>query len=268
MDRLQLVEIEDLPWCPRFLRDYATDYLRFIFTVTHQYQPVGKLLKSMLRRHGRRRIVDLGSGSGGPWQSLAAQVQLTGEHSVNIALTDKFPNAQSRAIVDRLDERLTYVQYPVDATSVPARLAGIRTMFTAFHHFDPVAARDVLRDAAQRREPIAIFEVTQRSVPAVATVAISPVLVLLFTPFIRPFTWRRLAFTYVIPALPVFVLFDGLVSCLRSYSPSELMRIAKDADVPGFTWESGTLATRTPLPVTYLVGYPVEGTAGTAPNGS
>jgi hypothetical protein len=79
-------------------------------------------------------------------------VQLTGEHSVNIALTDKYPNAQSRAIVDRLDERLTCVQYPLDATSVPPRLAGIRTMFTAFHHFDPVAARDVLRDAAQRRE--------------------------------------------------------------------------------------------------------------------
>jgi hypothetical protein len=135
-------------------------------------------------------------------------------------------------------------------------------MFTAFHHFDPESARAVLRDAAQRREPIAIFEVTQRSALAVGTVAISPALVLLFTPFIRPFTWSRLLFTYLVPALPVFVLFDGLVSCMRSYSPSEMLRIAREADVDGFAWESGTLATRTPLPVTYLVGYPVD--AGTS----
>lgn len=257
MGRLQLVEIEDLPWCPRFLRDAATDYLRFIFTLTHQYQPVGSILKSLLRRHGRRQIIDLGSGSGGPWRTLAAQVQLTGEHSINIALTDKYPNA-SGAALDRLDERLTYVKYPVDATNVPSRLRGVRTMFTAFHHFDPVGAQAVLRDAAHRREPIAIFEVTQRSVLALVTVAVSPALVLLLTPFIRPFRLSRLVFTYLIPALPLFVLFDGLVSCLRSYSADELMALARAIDIPDYDWESGTLASHTPLPVTYLVGYPVE----------
>ena len=264
MNRLQLVEIEDLPWCPRFLRDAATDYLRFVFELTHQYKPVGDVLRSLLRRHGGRRIVDLCSGAGGPWESLASQVQLTGEHSVSIALTDKYPSSRGRMLRHGTDERLTYVKYPVDATNVPTRLAGIRTMFTAFHHFDPASASAVLRDAARRREPIAIFEVTQRSLVAVLTVAVSPILVLLLTPFIRPFTYTRIVFTYVIPALPLFILFDGLVSCLRSYSPQELLQLASRADAPGFAWESGTLATRTPLPVTYLVGYPADGPRGTA----
>lgn len=40
------------------------------------------------------------------------------------------------------------------------------------------------------------------------------------------------------------------------------MRIAHDADVADFAWESGTLATRTPLPVTYLVGYPIDDSLG------
>lgn len=263
MNRLQLVEIEDLPWCPRFLRDFATDYLRFIFNLTHQYRPAGTLLKSLLRRHGRRSIVDLGSGAGGPWHGLVAQVQLTGEHSVNIALTDKYPSATGHALLDRFDERLTYVRYPVDATQVPARLSGLRTMFTAFHHFDPVSAEAVLRDAARQREPIAIFEVTQRSTVALLTVAISPLLVLLVTPLITPFSWKRVLFTYVLPAIPLFVLFDGIVSCMRSYSPQELLQIAAAADVPGFAWEAGTLATNTPLPVTYLVGYPSDAPAST-----
>jgi hypothetical protein len=264
MNRLQLVEIEDLPWCPRFLRDAATDYLRFVFELTHQYRPVGEVLRTLLRRHGQRRIIDLCSGAGGPWESLASQVQLTGEHTVSIALTDKYPSGRGQSLCRDADDRLTYVKYPVDATNVPARLAGIRTMFTAFHHFDPASASAVLRDAARRREPIAIFEVTQRSLVAVLTVAVSPFLVLLLTPFIRPFSWTRLFFTYVIPALPLFILFDGLVSCLRSYSPEEMLQLAGRTDAPGFAWESGTLATRTPLPVTYLVGYPADDPRGSA----
>lgn len=105
---------------------------------------------------------------------------------------------------------------------------------------------------------------SQRSLVAILTVAVSPLLVLLLTPFIRPFTWTRIIFTYAIPALPLFILFDGLVSCLRSYSPEELLQLASRADAPGFAWESGTLATRTPLPVTYLVGYPADDPRGTA----
>ena len=32
------------------------------------------------------------------------------------------------------------------------------------------------------------------------------------TPFVRPFRWSRLLFTYVIPLIPLLVLFDGTVS--------------------------------------------------------
>ncbi len=49
-----------------------------------------------------------------------------------------------------------------------------------------------------------------------------PLGALLVTPFIRPFRWSRLVFTYVIPVLPLLIVFDGIVSCLRVYSPDEL----------------------------------------------
>jgi hypothetical protein len=64
--------------------------------------------------------------------------------------------------------------------------------------------------------------------------------------------------TYVVPLIPLLVLFDGTVSMLRLYSRDELRELV--ATVPGhdtFTWNIGT--TRLPgLPVglTHLVGVP------------
>jgi hypothetical protein len=252
--RFHLFEIEDQSWCPRLLRDAATDYLQFVFERFRQYEPVAREIKQLLRADSTRRVVDLCSGGGGPWKNLAHLVQLTGEHPVQIALTDRFPSA---AGASRAGEPLMYVPHPVDATRVPAHLTGVRTMFTAFHHFDPRTARAVLRDAGTLRQPIAIFEVTQRSWWMVLLVALSPLLVIAATPFIRPFRWSRLLFTYVVPVLPLFIMFDGVVSCLRTYSPEELESLALGSGVDDYAWEAGVMRTGVGLPVTYLVGRPL-----------
>jgi hypothetical protein len=201
-------------------------------------------------------VVDLCSGGGGPWRSLASLIQLTGEHPVEIALTDKFPSAEGERRARSHSPTLTYVREPVDATSVPPALTGVRTMFTAFHHFPPDAARAVLRDAARDRQPIAIFEVTQRSMWMVLLVALSPLLVLAVTPFLRPFTWWRLLLTYVVPVLPLFIMFDGVVSCLRTYSPDELTAMAESSGVDDYVWKAGIVRQGATLPVTFLVGHP------------
>ena len=62
---------------------------------------------------------------------------------------------------------------------------------------------------------------------------LAPIVVLLLTPAIRPFRWSRLFWTYVIPAVPALVLFDGIVSCLRIYSPEELRALEETAAESG-----------------------------------
>lgn len=75
-------------------------------------------------------------------------------------------------------------------------------------------------------------------------------------PAVRPVRWQRLIFTYVIPVVPFAVAFDGVVSCLRTYTPEELLRVARVAG-PEYDWEAGTEKgdLRRP-PVTYLIGTP------------
>ena len=57
----------------------------------------------------------------------------------------------------------------------------------------------------------------------------------------------------MLPLLPLIVLFDGIVSCLRTYSPDELVA---SLDAPSYTWEIGTESVRgAPVSLTYLIGY-------------
>ena len=54
-----------------------------------------------------------------------------------------------------------------------------------------------------------------------------PLIILLVTPAIRPLRLSRLIFTYLLPAIPIIGLFDGIVSCLRTYSPEEMRQLIK-----------------------------------------
>lgn len=84
---------------------------------------------------------------------------------------------------------------------------------------------------------------------------LTPIGVLLFTPWVRPRTLTRLVLTYLIPIAPIVVTWDGLASTLRCYSTEELLTLAGGADMAHCHWKAGTYR-RPGLPVTYFVGYP------------
>lgn len=141
---------------------------------------------------------------------------------------------------------------------MPADLDGVRTMFNAFHHFAPAQARAILADAVAKRRAIAVFEGIDRRLPALLALPIQVPAMLLLTPFVRPFRWSRLVFTYLVPLIPAIILFDGTVSFLRVYLEDELRELV--AATPGherFHWDIGTTrAGGAALGLTHLVGVP------------
>jgi hypothetical protein len=263
MRRIHFFEIEDQPWCPVVLRDAATDFLQHVLNLGQNYAPTAPRLRRLLEETGSRQIVDLCSGGSGPWPTLAPLIAAEPLEEVRICLTDWFPNvAAFERAAQVTGGRLTWHTEPVDAARVPAELAGTRTLFSAFHHFAPKAAMGVLQDAARARQPIAIFEGTYRSPLAVFLTSLMPLFVFALTPAIRPFRWSRLFWTYVIPLVPLLVMFDGVVSCLRAYRPEELLALTRELGDVGYEWEAGIEAGGGPIPVTYLIGKPAELTAG------
>jgi hypothetical protein len=258
MKRRHLIEIEDQSWCPRAVRDGLTDYLQFILGATNTYGAAKPIISRSLQRLGTARVVDLCSGAGGPWPSLQADLAKAGL-SISVCLTDRYPNLQalqgSKGVAQRT---IIYYPEPVDATQVPSELTGFRTMFTAFHHFHPEHAAAVLADAVSKRQGIGIFEGTERSLLALVLMLFTPVMMLVVTPLIRPFRWSRFLWTYVVPVVPAVVLFDGMVSCLRSYNAEELQALTASLDAKDYHWEIGKVKSDTSLiPITYLIGMPI-----------
>ena len=167
MQRVHAFEFNDQPWFPRGLRDMITDSLDFSGRQFGFYDAAVPLLARLLDDVACDRIVDLCSGSAGPMLHLKGAIARARKRDVSLSLTDLYVN---HAAVERVaalnDPRVRYVSTSVDATRVPDTLDGVRTLFTSFHHFAPDAARTILADAVRARAPIAIFEVTERSVPA------------------------------------------------------------------------------------------------------
>ena len=217
LPRLHLFELEDQPWFPAAIRDLATDYLHFVETTFHLHEPIIPPLVAALEATHSDHIVDLCSGGAGPVPALCVALAARGI-SIRFTLTDRFPNmAAFQRAASSSPGAISFLSQPIDARSVPAELQGFRTIFNSFHHFTPAEATAILRDAVAARQPIGIFEIPERSLPILLSMLLTPFFVVLTTPFIRPFRWRRLLWTYLVHSCPSRA--GGTGWCL-SYAPT------------------------------------------------
>ena len=255
LKRLHLFEFEDQKWCPKTVRDGVTDFLQHIVLVFALYRPITARLAKALTSSKQKNVVDLCSGGTGPWLFLSTELA---NQNLNVTLTDLYPNQSAFQKTKSLfPNNIDFLKIPVDAMKVPADLLGFRTLFSSFHHLTPNQAQALLQNAVDAKSGIAIFESTQRHPLSLLYMLFTPFLVLINTPFIRPFRWSRLFWTYIIPLIPLIVMFDGIISCLRTYNKDELKAITEKLTGPHYHWEIGVERIgKLPIGVTYLIGFP------------
>jgi hypothetical protein len=260
MRRIQFIELHEQPWFPPTLRNEITDALQCGSQHLKAYAPISDLLQRALDASGSRSVVDLCSGSGGPWLDLSRKLR-GGTPAYYIWLTDKFPNRVAFENVKAASgNNVDFCGTPVDATKVPAELAGFRTMFSSFHHFPPAHARAILQNAVNAKQGIGIFEITNRTASAAGMMFLWSLTPFVFAPTMHPFRWSRLFYTYLLPLIPLVLLFDGLVSCLRTYQVRELRGLIEELGTSEYLWKTGEQSgTFGGLPITYLIGYPRDG---------
>jgi hypothetical protein len=255
------LELEDHPWLPQVIRDGITDFLAYIVSRMRLFEDIGPLLGEALVRTNTQRVIDLCAGAGGPWLALKASTTHPALRDVHVLLTDCYPNVCAlNETHNASGGHIDFMSESIDAQCVPGRLNGFRTLFSSFHHFAPDAARAIIRDAVDHGRGLAIFESTQRHPLMFAYMLFTPLIVLLTLPFHRGLRLSKLFWTYLIPAIPLAVMFDGIVSCLRTYTPDELHQLVDSvAGSERYHWVFGVQRLG-PLPigVTYMIGYPAS----------
>jgi hypothetical protein len=251
-----LIELHDQEWFPKILRDYVTDALQFILNLIRVYGHIVPRLNKAIQAAGTARVVDLCSGGGGPWLWLHKSLQNTIGLPITVCMTDKYPNIRAfEGLRRQTQDQVTFYPEAVNAANLPTELSGFRTIFTSFHHLQPQEALAILQNAVNARQGIGVFEAARRQPITVLSTILMFVGGLLTAPFIRPFRLSRLCWTYLIPVIPFVLFFDGVISCLRSYSKDELTELVLKVKCEDYVWEIGEepggLA-----PVTFLIGYP------------
>ncbi len=187
---------------------------------------------------------------------------------VDFVMTDIHPHLPEWVKASNKSKNLYYVPSPVDAAAAPHDLLSMartqekskkifRLFFLAFHHFpDPFATR-ILHNTLTHSSGFAIVELQGRDLGSIVTIL--GMLPLLWAGSWWWFwgNWGLLFWTYVVPVVPFVLVFDGVVSALRTRRDGEILGLIREcgASMDGWRFETGSeVHTRTGGMMNYFIG--------------
>ncbi|POS82556.1 hypothetical protein EPUL_005889, partial [Erysiphe pulchra] len=260
--RIQFFEITDQEWFPKYLRERIQSCLTFFWTLkipllqeSSAAQLVAQTLCRILVDAGRYRYVDFCAGAGGPTPTIEQELnlQLASHYSftakkngtkapAHFVLTDLHPHIPEWTRISKHAENISFIPESVDATCAPPSVKSndeqkiFRFFNLSFHHFDDQIATDILRNSFKTADGFGIFELQDRTFSSMIIIATMGLILLLATPF---YFWRspgHLFFSYVAPILPIVVVIDGWISCLRTRTSREVLDLIEKCGAPLEDW--------------------------------
>lgn len=212
-------EFEDQPWFPEHWRRWQMDYIRF---AVHLLRPYRKLRAPFGNPREGLVWVDLASGTGGPARLLLKKWNAQGVPSIELNLTDRFPTNETISAIDVLEDELP-------------RANGY-TMFNAFHHFDGDQQQRILKKMSRAEWAIIAEPLNRSAFTLLGVFLLTGPFHFLLAPLVRPFSWARLFWTYLIPVVPFVTCWDGLVSVCRIPRKNDFIHLAEEASTSEFNW--------------------------------
>lgn len=227
---------------PAWLRRGFVETLGAVFKLIGVYRNVAPMYAEWIRELGGSEVLDLASGAAGPTEELLLALRKEGIEPPVFCLSDIFPVKEDfRLAMLANPHHIFYIEESVDALSVPSPYGhDLRQIVSAFHHFKPEQARLILRDAVEHSRGICILEPFERS-PRHLALALMGIFPALIAPFFAR-RWRLSHFiaSWIVPIIPLMLVFDGIVSVLRIYTREEIDEMIASAGGESFRWNIGS----------------------------
>lgn len=209
-------ELEDFDWFPRDFRQHQMDFLSLIALKFKLYHPAKNEVFEVIASQKQPDWTDACSGSGGPVQSLAG--------SYPVLLTDLYPSFRHL----QLPDNIKFLDKPIDITKSLPPGNGLITLFNSFHHFTSEQQGFLINQCSKANRALIVVEVLQPGFRSIITVVfITTIGHWLLVPFIKPFSLKRLFFTYILPLHTLSVLYDGIISVFKSKNSHYFEKLAK-----------------------------------------
>lgn len=165
--RFQLFEIEDLSWCPSWLREYSHKSLHHMWNTvgpgrksSTAAQACDLLVSKLPLSPSDYTFIDCCAGAGGPTPILERilnhRLSMLGRAPAKFVLADLYPDWKAWARIRQQSEHISFIDKPVDATAVGRYVEEdtpeCRLYNLCFHHFDDDTASKVLRSSIEGSE--------------------------------------------------------------------------------------------------------------------
>lgn len=189
-------------------------------------------------------ILDLGSGGGGPVETILRAAEKDGLRLPKIYLSDLYPSPQHyQGLRDALGaDRIDYLKEPLSAWSANQPPFELRSICSTFHHFKPAEARLLVERALTSGKGLFILEPLQRNLRHFLMVLLSGPFPYMLAPFFAErWSWHKFLLCTVLPVAPLMVAFDGCVSVLRTYTAQEITDMIPPTLRDTVTIHQGTL---------------------------
>ncbi|MDW3652659.1 MAG: hypothetical protein R8P61_36615 [Bacteroidia bacterium] len=225
MKRIHIPQISDQSWFPGFLSRNIHEFMSWF---------VGKV------------------GAAAPFLPIIEQGL---EHADQIIAIEEEQGAGFETLAPLLDADIPIKYQKIDELNT--KESGLYVSVNAFHKLKEEKARNLLRRIASEGHPLAIVEGNNDSLWQVfGMTVIVPLTVLLATPFVKPFRFSRIIFTYLLPVLPLVTFLDGAMALLKLYAPTDLDELTSSLGCKDYSWKSGKLDNGRGGKIIYLLGYP------------
>lgn len=207
------LELEDHAWFPNWLRRQQMEFISFAVVAFKVYEPLVGILRKCQVKYALQHWTDCCTGAAGPVHFLVAK----GVSVPQIILTDKYllpPLTPPPPIESQL--------VTVDLLADPIPGDGIITIFNSFHHFRFLERQRLLAQIASTKRPLLVAEITQPTLVSFLLISLTTTLVqFIVAPWVKPFSWRRMIFTYLLPINFFSITWDGWISVMRSLSAND-----------------------------------------------
>ena len=262
--RIQAFEFMDLPQTPRFLRDSIVESLGNSLRWSGIYKDAAVVFAEFCEGLESNTVLDLCSGSGKHVAILLDALIRRGEKLPRFLISDLFPVIhEMEKIVEQYPENVKAIQTPIDALNVPDSYPhSARVVVSAFHHFTPDEAKDILRDSATKRKPIFVLEPMTRSWRSFLKLGFLYLLAMMINPFLsKKDRLLKAVFSYLIPLIPFMGLWDGVVSARRVYTEEEFIALTSNIDAK-YQWRFQKIRVGWKGKISAFFGMPHEANIG------
>lgn len=263
--KLFIYECNDSPHCPQFIRESILEVLGNSIRDAGVYEKLAPRFIDFCTKHHIKNILEIGAGSG---ESTAVFVDAVFRHQQkppHIYISDLLPMHEvMKATAARYPDVLTPLEDSLDIRNAAvAPVHDMRMVLSAFHHFDPDVVRSFFKDAREQQLAIFIAEPFTNSLRA-----FFPLFLHGFTSLARngvqssKMRFVKFFFTFLLPLIPMCLLWDGLVSMIRMYDKKGFMEIVETLpeSESGYQWHYEEVKVPLGGTASLFTGYPVDGT--------